>query len=190
MADLRLFIAAEITDDIRSRLAELIDSLSSPKDGVKWVKPASVHLTLKFLGNVKEEDLDRVIATGKEALSGFRGLDDIQLSVGDLGAFPGGKRIRVIWVGLGGEIDRLGGLRDALEGSFSKLGFPTEERSFKPHLTIGRVKGRANQEIVERIEGMKNIVLGNFKVSGLHLFKSDLRPTGAVYASLAYYSFS
>lgn len=190
MANLRLFVAAEIPEDIRVKLAEVIDSLSSPKDGIKWVRPASIHLTLKFLGSVGEEALDDVKGAVKEALSGFCGMDDVKLTAGKLGAFPGGKRIRVIWVGLGGEMEILGGVRDALEDSFLRLGFPREERGFRPHLTIGRVKGKANRDIVDKIEDKKDIVLGDFLVSGLHLYKSDLRPTGAVYTSLAYYSFS
>ncbi|MBN1573565.1 MAG: RNA 2',3'-cyclic phosphodiesterase [Deltaproteobacteria bacterium] len=192
MADLRLFIAAEITEEMRSKLGELIEKLSSPEDGVKWVRPGAIHLTLKFLGSVKEGDLKKVTEAGEEGVSGFKGMDDISLTVKELGTFPGGNKsrgARVIWVGLDGDIERLGAIRDSLEETFSKIGFPREDRDFRPHLTLGRVKGRADRRMIERIEGMKDIILGDIRVSGLHLFKSDLRPTGAVYTSLFYYPF-
>ncbi len=189
MANLRLFVAAEISKEVRSGLEDLIKSLSAPGDGVKWVRPASIHLTMKFLGNVKEEELDKVIKAGETALSDISGIDGIKLSIEGLGKFPGGKRIRVIWIGLKGELDRLEMVQDALNESFYQMGFPKEERDFRPHLTLGRVKGRVSREIIEKIEDMKDIVLGDIRVSGLHLLKSDLRPTGAVYTSLAYYSF-
>ncbi len=191
MADLRLFIAAEITDEMRSKLGGLIEGLSSPADGVKWVRPRSIHLTLKFLGNVREEDLGSVKKTGEEGISGFKGIDDISLTVKGLGTFPGGNtsRARVIWVGLDGDVERMGSIRNALEEAFAKIGFPKEERDFRPHLTLGRVKGRASGGMIDKIESMKDIVLGDIVVSGLHLFRSDLKPTGAVYTSLFYYPF-
>lgn len=189
MADLRLFIAAEITGEMRSKLGELIERLSSPKDGVKWVRPGSIHLTLKFLGSVKEDDLGMVKEAGEEGVSGFKGMDDISLAVRGLGTFPGRNRPRVIWVGLDGDVERLGAVRDSLEETFAKIGFPKEGRDFRPHLTLGRVKGGVDRKTIGRIEEMKDIVLGDIVVSGLHLFKSDLRPTGAVYTSLFYYPF-
>jgi len=189
MANLRLFIAAEIPKEVKSGLEELIKSLSASGDGVKWVRSGSIHLTLKFLGNVKEEELDKIKKAGETGLSGIIGGDGIQLSIEGLGTFPGGKRIRVIWIGMKGELDRLEMVRDALNESFYKLGFPKEERDFRPHLTLGRVKGRVSRETIEKIEDMKDIVLGDIGVSRLHLFKSDLKPTGAVYTSLAYYPF-
>ena len=106
MADLRLFIAAEITDEMRSKLGELIEKLSSPKDGVKWVRPGSIHLTLKFLGSVNEDDLSRMKEAGEKGVSGFKGMDDICLTANGLGTFPGGGRARVIWIGLDGDIGR------------------------------------------------------------------------------------
>jgi len=189
MANLRLFIAADITKEVRSELGQLTKSLSAPGDGVKWVRPGSIHLTLKFLGNVQEEELNKIKKAGETGLSDIDVVDGIQLSIEGLGTFPGGKRIRVIWIGLKGELDRLEIVRDALNESFYRLGFPREERDFRPHLTLGRVKGRVSRETIEKIEEMKDIVLGDIRVLKLHLFKSDLKPTGAVYTSLAYYPF-
>jgi 2'-5' RNA ligase len=181
---LRLFIAADIDPALRGKLSDLIDTLSKPRDGVRWVKEKGIHLTLKFFGAVDEKEVPRITAASREAVAGT---GDITLSVGGIGTFPKGKRPRVIWVGIGGEVDRLKGVKDALEDALYPLGYPKEERPFNPHLTLGRVRGRVPVELLEKIDELQTCDMGEMVISGLHLFQSELRPTGAVYTPLAQY---
>ena len=112
---------------------------------------------------------------------------EIRLIVGGLGTFPGAKKPRVIWVGLSGEVRRIVEVRDSLEEAFSRIGYPEEKRPFRPHLTLGRVKGKPSEGLLERIEGKKDVDLGEMIIRGFHLIKSDLMPSGAVYTHLDYY---
>ncbi len=115
------------------------------------------------------------------------GVGEIRLSVGSVGMFPDARRPRVIWVGLSGDIEKLVGLRDALEEACVSLGFPKEGRAFRPHLTLGRVKERLSTETLKKIEQNKNVVLGEMNVDHIELIKSDLKPSGAVYTTLSSY---
>ena len=184
MADLRLFIAAEPSDALRRKLDELSGLLSFRGDGVKWVNSGGIHLTLKFLGAVDEAMVGAIDdAAGRCA----HGLGEIRLSVGSVGMFPDARRPRVIWVGLSGDIERLAGLRDALEGACSSLGFPTEGRAFRPHLTLGRVKERLSTETLKKIEQSRDAALGEMTIDHIELIKSELKPSGAVYTTLSSY---
>ncbi len=184
MADLRLFIAARPPEAVRRGLDNLSRSLGSRGDGVKWVRSDAIHLTLKFLGNV-DEGMVREIrdATARCAL----GVGEIELSVGRVGAFPDMRRPRVIWVGLAGELDRLGSVAGALEEACFALGFPKEGRAFRPHLTLGRVKDRLSVDTIKKIEQSKDVVLGDMVVDAIELIRSDLQPSGAVYTTLSHF---
>jgi len=182
---LRLFIATDPPPELMDELKKLVDALKAPHDGVKWARPNGIHLTVKFFGNVQESRIPTIIDVSRRACSG---IGEIRLTVKGIGTFPGGSRPRVLWVGLEGDIERIAELRDALDDALNGAGFPREERGFTAHLTLGRVKERMPVELVRKIESVKDVTLGDMVVSGFHLFKSDLRPTGAVYTSLAYFS--
>jgi 2'-5' RNA ligase len=184
VTDLRLFIAARPPDAVRRGLDNLLGSLESRGDGVKWVRSDSIHLTLKFLGSVDET---MVRAIDDAAAQCARGVGEIPLTVGRVGTFPDMRRPRVIWVGLTGEIDRLGSVAGALEEACFTLGFPKEGRAFRPHLTLGRVKDRLSVDTIKKIEQKKDVVLGDMVVDAIELIKSDLRPSGAVYTTLSHY---
>jgi 2'-5' RNA ligase len=184
VADLRLFIAARPPEVVRQGLDDLSGQLGSRGDGVKWVKSDGVHLTLKFLGSV-DETMVRVIDDA--AAQCARGVGEIRLSVGRVGAFPDMRRPRVIWVGLAGETGRLESVAGALEEACFGLGFPKEGRPFRPHLTLGRVKDRLSVDTIKKIERNKDVVLGDMVVDAIELIKSDLRPSGAVYTTLSHY---
>ncbi|MBN2224153.1 MAG: RNA 2',3'-cyclic phosphodiesterase [Deltaproteobacteria bacterium] len=184
MADLRLFIAARPPDTVLRGLSDLSRLLASRGDGVKWVRSDSIHLTLKFLGSVDEAMAG---AIGDAAARCARGVGNIPLSVGRVGAFPDMRRPRVIWVGLAGEIERLGSVANALEEACFDLGFSKEGRAFRPHLTLGRVKDRLSVETIKKIEQSKDVVLGDMVVDAIELIKSDLLPSGAVYTTLSHF---
>jgi 2'-5' RNA ligase len=184
VADLRLFIAARPPDPVLRGLEEISGKLASRGDGVKWVRSVGVHLTLKFLGGVDEK---MVRAIDEAAAPCTRGVGEIRLSVGRVGAFPDMRRPRIVWVGLSGDIERLQAVQEALEEACFALGFPKEGRPFRPHLTLGRVKDRLSVDTMKKIEQSKDVVLGDMVVAEIELIKSDLMPSGAVYTTLSHY---
>ena len=186
MSLLRAFIAVEIPPPIHQAIekdtapvrAALNDSL------VRWVPAANVHLTLKFLGDVSPANL--------ELLTQMLGVEvnqhqAFEMEFGGLGAFPNPKRLRMIWIGTQAPAG-LEALQHGIEAAAATLGYPVEKRPFSPHLTIGRVKqniGSADmQKIRTALEETRVGSLGTAQVTAVHLFKSDLKPTGAVYTRL------
>ncbi len=149
---------------------------------VRWVEPSRIHLTLKFFGNIDEEACDEIMDAVGKAVSEVK---PFSLAVKGLGAFPSMRNPRVIWVGIedGGEVIKP--LQRAIEENIRGSGYPGEEREFKPHLTLGRLRsGRGKSGLLGKMEDLFPIDLGEFRVDRLILFKSDLRPTGPIYTKL------
>lgn len=156
--------------------------LKSLRLKARWVRPQNIHLTLKFLGNIDPADIDDIGVVMADAAGDCA---PFSLTIGGIGFFPGIKRPRVIWVGLGGAKPALFNLQRNLENRLATAGFPKEKRSFKAHLTLGRIRQAANPDIVgQAIQDYSD--LGNLKFTAdrIVLFKSDLKPSGAVYSHL------
>ena len=179
---IRLFISVELPDEIKKNIGSLIEGLKKSKAGVKWVKPRNLHLTLKFLGWVEDSQVDRIIELSAKSVAGAGGF---KARFEGLGAFPSGKSPRVIWVGTAEGGDALCKLAKTLEKTTSGAGFRTEEREFKPHLTIGRVKERKGLEkLTKQIGGIKDAGFGEVLVDRINIMKSTLTPNGPVYENL------
>jgi 2'-5' RNA ligase len=185
---LRTFIAVELDYTVRQALASTQDDLrrALPHRSVRWVRPEGIHLTLKFLGDTPAARLQEVRsalaeAAGKVAPFSF----DVQ----GLDCFPNPRRPRVLWVGVKEPTGKLRALWHAVEAHVAPLGWPTERRGFQPHLTLGRVQRRANsaeRQAIGRLVERANVGwLAGMDVPAVSFIKSDLRPTGAVYATLA-----
>jgi 2'-5' RNA ligase len=183
---LRAFIAVEISPEIHTAIEDQTASLRAVLNPslVRWVPTDNIHLTLKFLGDVSPVNI--------EMLSQMLSVEVTQhqvfeMNFGGLGAFPNPRRPRVIWVGIQAP-DALEALQRGIEAAAAKLGYPAEKRPFSPHLTIGRVKQNAGsggaQKVRQALEDTQIGSLGSAQVTGVHLFKSDLKPTGAVYTKL------
>ncbi len=182
MEQIRSFIAIELPGELKQKLGELENKLKSGgQQGVKWVNPNSMHLTLKFLGNINVDKTGEITAAIKESTAG---VSPFNLKVEALGAFPNLRRVQVVWVGLSGEIDTLGRLQQQLERNLEKLGFSPESRAFTPHLTLGRVNNRVSpderQGLGRRIAGME-FKAGAFRVDAITLMRSQLTRQGAIY---------
>jgi 2'-5' RNA ligase len=184
---LRTFIAIKLDEELRDNLRGLQDSLQrqvSPRS-VRWVRPEGIHLTLKFLGDTLPEQVEQVKVALNRAASG---VGPFTFTVGGLGCFPNTRRPRVVWVGLHEATGILARLRDAVEAHVAPLGFPTEKRPFRPHLTLGRVQRRASKSEVREIgEVVAASAIGDIDemtVTAVSYIKSDLRPSGAVYTTL------
>ncbi len=135
---MRLFIAADLSPDVRAHLAAHLEKVRHDA-GVRWVSPESFHITLKFLG---ETDASRVkdIQSLVQRVSSRYSCFSLFLKSG--GAFPSTKNPRVLWTGVSGDFECLKKISEEIEEELIPFGFPKENRSFRPHLTLGRVQGR------------------------------------------------
>jgi RNA 2',3'-cyclic 3'-phosphodiesterase len=189
MEAIRTFIAIELPDSIRQQLNQIELQIQAKageagRRGVRWVPTGNMHLTLKFLGEVSTANIQALAGMLQTEAGRYAPFD---FTIGELGAFPNARRPRVIWVGADAPA-ALMGLQKAIEAETRLLGYPAEERPFSPHLTLGRIAQNAHSEEVAQVARalgeMKVGRLGVVRVEKVHLFKSDLRPSGAVYTSL------
>jgi 2'-5' RNA ligase len=174
---MRLFVAVEICDEARRRLGEAQRRFNQLNARVSWVAPHNYHFTLKFLGETAE---DR--ATEIQAILAGLAINTVPISceIRGLGQFP-----RVIWAGLHGEIERLELLAHRVEAELATLGFPREERTFKPHLTLGRIKYVGDKQgLTKVIVSLRSEPFGALRVDAIHLFQSTLTPQGSIYSKL------
>lgn len=179
----RAFVAIDLPDSVRSSLAAAQQTLKSYGFRVKWVRPQSIHLTLKFLGNIEVAQADAVVDAMTQAA---KGCATMALAPSGLGVFPNARRPRVLWVGIGGQLDRLKDLQQALEAQLADVGFPKESRPFKGHLTLGRVKGKiAAPRLQAALADLGTFEADSFEANQIILFKSQLQSSGAVYTKVA-----
>jgi len=180
---LRLFVAIELSDDVREALARVQSELRKlPLPPLRWVRPEGVHLTLKFLGETPTERVPAIEAALRQAVAG---LSPFPVALGPLGTF-GGRRPRVLWVGMTGDVDRLQELQGLVERGLAALGFPREGRPYSPHLTLARVPpaaaaGPALEEALAAAPPLR----ASMEAREVSLMVSRLQPGGAVYERLA-----
>lgn len=184
---MRAFIALEISEDIRNALEQIESHLKYAGADVKWVRPGLIHLTLKFLGEIADKKIEDV----ESALDGAaRSAKPFEMTLKDIGAFPGIERPRVIWVGLDKGAAEAAELARRIENSLSDIGFPKAEKPFSPHLTIGRVRSPLNADkLIEKILSASSVADlrstdSSRKVTSVILFQSTLTPQGPVYTKL------
>ena len=179
---LRTFIALEVPAEIQQALGVVQDELGSGQDKIKWIALRNIHLTLKFLGQVPEADLSTVKTLIAEAAK--KG-SVIQAVIKGVGAFPSARAPRVVWAGITAGGEEIKQLSAFLEEGLAKLGFPEEKRSFKPHLTLGRVKYiKDPAAFIEKMGGFKEKIIGKIRINSISLFKSTLTPKGSIYEVL------
>ena len=185
MDQIRSFIAIELPTGLKQELTRLETQLKAGNQPwVKWVKPDSIHLTLKFLGNIAAGTTAAITGAIEKSA---RGIKPFSLKVEGLGVFPSLKRVQVAWVGISGETDKLTQLQKRLESNLTPLGFTPESRPFTPHLTLARLKEHTSPN--ERQEFGKLIASTNFEASDIEvkeisLMKSQLTRTGAIYTQI------
>ena len=184
---IRSFIAIELPSDIRSKLDELQKELKQNKlQQIKWANPSGIHLTLKFLGNIDAGDIDKITGAIRESCRGYK---KFTLELAELGVFPNYKRPRVIWLGVGGQMDILLKLQRQIDDKLELIGFPREKRPFSPHITLGRVRDSITSNEQEQYGGVIQNKKYNerhiISVSSVNLMRSQLQPTGAIYSEIS-----
>ena len=162
-------------------LDRLQSSLRTSGADVRWAAVSSIHLTLKFLGEVDPAVIPKLAESLREASASEQSL---MLRLHSLGCFPDQKNPKVIWCGVDGDIDRLGLLQTKVNKVCNNLGFPSEDRPFHPHLTLGRVKGKRNlQRLLEYIKIGSDLEC-SFRAGGYNIYRSTLTPRGAIYSAI------
>ncbi len=179
---LRLFIAIELSEKQKEEVTGLQNKLKQYLDGVRWVKPAGMHLTLKFLGDTEPAQVEQVKAAMDEAVSD---LGSFGLAYGRSGVFPSPAKARVIWLGLKDGEEQVRKLAENMEQALYSRGFPRDKKAFTPHLTIGRARGRIPKNKIECfIEQEEAFETARVRVDGVVLFESRLNPEGAIHTPL------
>jgi 2'-5' RNA ligase len=179
---IRIFIAIPIPEAVAEFLRQVQTRLQSARMKVRWVPVGSIHLTLKFLGDVASSQVP-AIAAQMDAAAGS--MPFFRLQARDIGAFPGLRKPRVLWVGLAGELDRLRSLQASLETGLQSVGFDKDTRGFRAHLTIGRAHRYGHlADIGELVKSWSEVASDSFRVERLSLYRSVLGPAGARYTVL------
>jgi 2'-5' RNA ligase len=188
MEQIRTFVAIELDDTLKDVLRQVQEELKrAPIARIgRWVAPDGIHLTLKFLGNISPErvpEITQAIERGCHSFAPFT------ISLSQPGFFPNARRLRVVWVGVDGEVETLLQLQRSVESALNAIGFPPEKRGFQPHLTLARIRDYARpnerEEMAKRIAAVQVDTSASMLVREVHLIRSDLRPTGAVYTRLS-----
>jgi 2'-5' RNA ligase len=188
-ASIRSFVAIELPDEVARGLALTITCLRKrlPGSDIRWVTPGNIHITLKFLGEVRVSQIDRVRDTLEAVCAGAAPL---HLGIDKLGAFPSTRAPRIVWAGLQGDIEQLACLAGQVDLALEPLAFPRENRPFTPHLTVGRVRDHAADSTRNALTAALSSTPVNaglmFEASAVSLMKSRLTPAGAMYSRTAH----
>lgn len=180
---MRLFVALDVPEEVRGKLAELSARLKKTCLSARWVRLESVHITLKFIGEVSLETVEKI----REALGSLPPFPPITLRFASLGFFPSARRPRVFWAGV--EADpQLAALAGAIEAKLDPLGIPAEKRDFHPHLTLARLEPpQGRRALVAAVEALGAPEFGNETFHEFHLYQSVLKRSGAEYTRLVTY---
>ncbi len=183
---IRAFLAVELDEEVRRALEEIQKGLDSRTLDVRWVRPGNLHLTLRFLGEVPEDEIPGIReAAGKTAAE----TSPFRMTLQGLGAFPSGGRPRVVWIGVR-EPAPLLEMERRLSRELGLAGLPPPDKPFRPHLTLGRVKDRRGTgRLVDRMRANRDVAAGSVDVTSLALIRSDLRPRGPIYTVLDRFPF-
>ncbi len=179
---MRLFISIEVPEVVKKELAAAQGMLKVAGVDASWTRAEGMHLTLKFLGEVTDQQVPEIMSGLRKALEGA---GPLRLEVSGVGTFLNPKNARVVWIGLSGDVEKLMQIQLTVEHAMVLLGMEREERKFTPHLTLGRVRYiRSRDKWIKTLEEIKNISLPGFDVTTISLMKSELKPDGAVYTEM------
>jgi 2'-5' RNA ligase len=180
----RIFTAVDISEESRHRAARYIADLKGEFSGIKagWERAEKLHLTLKFLGDAEESQLEGL----KEIAAGIAGrISKLHLQIAKTGVFPSVRKPRVLWLGVEGETEKLRQINSMLEDECEKIGFPKENKIYKPHLTIARLRGPHKAKELVETHLAKEFEPVGFEVCELVIYESKLQPAGSIYKKVS-----
>ena len=180
---IRSFLAFELPLEIKNIVARVSGELRQSTLNARWVKVDNIHLTVVFMGSIETEDIPAIARGVQEVCQTYAPFD---ISLKGIGCFPNTRSPRVLWLGLDGDLEPLSEFRDALQGHLTGFGIKEEKRKFKPHLTLARFRkpkkmDAKEDQLLSKYEDISSAVCS---LKELILFKSDLKPTGAVYTKV------
>lgn len=181
MAQLRLFIAADLSDEQREGTALLISALQKgihfTNAHPAWVAPETLHLTLKFLGDVESDAIDRISRALAPEIARFPAF---RFNVQNLGVFPNPHRPQVLWVGMKLGASKMRELQGVVDRTLASIGFEPDQRAFHPHLTLARIKAlRGVEAMMSVVNSHKQADVGEADLKHITLYESHLTPEGA-----------
>jgi 2'-5' RNA ligase len=189
---MRIFVGIDLDDEIRGKLARFIDGVGGFAPEARWVRPESLHITLKFIGEQRAEQVEAITKRLRQVASGA-----IEIQVSGHGFFPTAKSPRVFWIGIHAG-PQLAQLASDIDSAVAELGVPREERPFSPHLTLARAGGRSGDPkwrkgdgqnstfgvLQKRLAAMSEADFGKITASQFILYQSRLSPAGSKYTKL------
>ncbi len=178
---MRAFIAVDTSGEVRQRIIRMVDALKVESKDVRWVHPEKMHITMYFLGDLIEDELQVIEHVIHSAVENIR---PFSISVEGVWAFPRITAPRVLWVGVKNDTGELKRMHDSLCRGFIEEGARVDyeaEKKYTPHITIGRVKGRNTGGLIEALDSATDGSFGTFTVSEVVLYRSTLTPQGPLY---------
>lgn len=177
---MRVFLAIEIDEKLLDKIDNVQKQFAECEAPVKYVETENLHCTLKFFGEIDEDKVNDIIKVIKNKIENH---EPFRINIKKSGVFPNERYIRVLWLGME-DVEPFSNLQKDLDEEFVKMGFK-KERSYVPHLTIGRVKGAKNKaELLSRLKDLGNIEIGEMDINKIVLKKSELTPSGPIYTTL------
>ena len=185
---IRAFLAIDPSEEVLRSIADIQGILKrNIRGSISWVRPEGIHLTLKFFGDIGREHL---LSIAEVVTVHAAATPPLNLFVQGLGVFPAPRRPRVLWIGVGGDTERLIALQKAVDQGLETCGFRKEERPFQAHLTLARIKSPQGLAGIEKMLTEKGSEgAGAFKARSVTLFQSELTPKGAIYTVLGNFPF-
>ncbi len=182
---LRSFLAIELSDELRSSLDNLRTRLALPQFDVRWVATKNIHMTLRFLGEISEDEIPGISQAASNATAGEA---SFKVELIGIGSFPSTTSPRVIWAGTE-QNSSLIRLEQNLTRELTRAKYPPPDKPFRPHLTLGRVKSsRGKGELKKLLQRNQRVPIGSMVVEHISLIKSELRPSGPIYTILESFS--
>ena len=179
----RIFCAVELPSDVRARLERHVGQLRAdvPDAAASWTRVENIHLTLKFFGNVVLDRIPNISAASSRAAKHF---SSFEISVGSTGVFPKPSRAQVLWIGVNDLSGKLSELHKQLEKEFASEGFQKEDRAFRPHLTIARIRRPEGARRLAEAHLQMEFKSHEIKLTELIVFRSELSPHGSKYTPI------
>jgi 2'-5' RNA ligase len=177
---MRAFLAVEVDPHLIYKIKDVQKKLKEANAMVKFVEPENLHFTFKFLGDITPEKSETIIEMVEEQVKDY---SPFKITIKGTGVFPNMGYIRVLWLGVEhpGAFSKV---QREMDEEFAKMGFK-KERSYIPHLTIGRVKGTQNKDaLVSAVQELENVEIGTMNIDRLTLKKSELTPVGPMYTDI------